>query len=271
MKGGGIITVYADILFVVNFSMDFLTLFISGKLTNKKMKKLKLILGASIGSLSGTAITFVPYSSEITQGVFTVVFGFVVSLIMTYIAFGKYTSFFAMLRDCVIVWGSGALIGGVMTFVINMGEPVYFDYGRNFAVSFAVCAAVSLFTVRFILSGKSKKSAVVKITEGEETYTVKALCDSGSFISEPLTGVPVIIIRESELGNTGLRLKSDILTELRLRIIPINGICGNRILRGFIPDKVMIDDVEVRAIIASDGESSDYGGFDGIIPSILCK
>ena len=45
--------IYGDVLFVINFCMDFLSLYISGKLMHMKMSRLRLIIAATIGGIYG--------------------------------------------------------------------------------------------------------------------------------------------------------------------------------------------------------------------------
>ena len=43
--------IYGDVLFVINFCMDFLSLYISGKLMHMKMSRLRLIIAATAGGI----------------------------------------------------------------------------------------------------------------------------------------------------------------------------------------------------------------------------
>ena len=45
--------IYADVLFIINFSMDFLSLYIVGRLMHFKMEARRVIFGASVGALYG--------------------------------------------------------------------------------------------------------------------------------------------------------------------------------------------------------------------------
>lgn len=251
--------------------MDFLTLCIAGKLTNKKLKKRRLIFSALIGALVGTVMLFLPVDGGMLYSVVTVILGFTVSCAMTRIAFGGYRTFSQLLRDSVIVWGAGALLGGIMTFIMSLGTPVYFGGGGDFAIPFALCAMIAAAGVRFFSCGKSKRSIEVILTVGGTELKVHALCDSGSFLTEPISSLPVIIVCERELGNIGQCLRDDIADGLKLRLIPVRGIGGERLLRGFLPDKVTLDGREVGAVIACDTENTNFSGYGGIVPSALCK
>ena len=50
--------IYADVLFAVNFSMDFLSLYLTGKVFRARMRPVPLTLAAGIGALYGTASLF---------------------------------------------------------------------------------------------------------------------------------------------------------------------------------------------------------------------
>lgn len=251
--------------------MDFLTLYVAGRITNKKLKKWRLVLSAILGALIGTVMLFLPLSGGMLYSSLTVILGFAVSCAMTRIAFGKYRAALQLLRDSVIVWGAGALLGGIMTFIMSQGVPVYFGGGSDFAIPFALCAAIASVGARLLSGGRAKRSALVTLTVGESVLRIPSLCDSGSFLTEPISSLPVIIVCERELGEIGAGLREDVPQGLRLRLIPVRGIGGERLLRGFIPDGVTVDGREVSAVIASDNESSDFGGYGGIVPSVLCK
>ena len=251
--------------------MDFLTLYVAGRITSKKLRKRNLIFSAILGALIGTAMLFLQVGTGLTYSAMTVLLGFAVSCVMTRIAFGGYHAFAELVRDSVIVWGAGALLGGIMSFIMSLGTPVYFGGAGDFTLPFALCAAAASFGVRLFSSRKAKRSAEVTVCVGTEVLHVQSLCDSGSFLTEPISSLPVIIVCERELGEIGVRLSDSVPCGLKLRLVPVKGIGGERLLRGFVPDKVTLDGREVDAVIASDTESSDFSGYGGIVPSVLCK
>lgn len=251
--------------------MDFLTLYVAGKLTHKKLRKRRLVFSAVFGALNGTVMTLLPSATGMAYAILTVAVGFVISCLMTRIAFGRYRNIAGLARDSVIVWGSGALLGGIMTIIMSQGGPVFFGVGGDFAIPFALCAATASFVMRLFSVHRAKRSAEVKIHVNGSVFCVSSLCDSGSFLTEPISSLPVIIVCERELGEVGARLREDVPKGLKLRLIPVRGIGGERVLRGFIPDMVTLDGREVEAVIASDGENTNFSGYGGIVPSVLCK
>ena len=62
-KQGGVfmydeqVVIYSDVLFIINFSIDFLCLFICGRLNYRAVKWYRLVIGAALGGF----YSFIPY------------------------------------------------------------------------------------------------------------------------------------------------------------------------------------------------------------------
>lgn len=261
--------VYADILLLVNFSMDFLSLYLTARLLHKPVRKNRFVFSAITGCTAGTAWTLLPVESA---AVVSVIAGFIISLIMTWVAFGKNT-ITGLIRDILAVWGAGILLGGVMTCVLSLGEPVYVETNRHtraFLPAFAVCFLIASVLIRMFTAARSGRSACVTVVSQGIVSRFHVLCDSGSFAADPMSGKPVILVRKGVLRELEDNLFSDDCT-LRLRMIPVDGIGGSRVLRGFVPDGVMVDNTPGDAVIAIYNEDKSFAGFDGILPAALCR
>lgn len=262
-------TVYADILLFVNFSMDFLTLYLAGRLLHKPMRKSRLIFAAITGSTGGTVWSLVPMDFA---AVFTVAVGLLLSILMTRIAFGKNTAV-GIVRDSLAVWGAGILLGGVMTCVLSLGEPVYIAENRHtkaFFPAFVICFAAASVLIRLFTTAKSRKSARVTVESAGVSRSFSVLCDSGNFAADPISGRPVILVRSGVLTEFEEMLTSDKCI-LHLRMIPVEGIGGTSILRGFVPDSVSVDDAPKDAVVAVCKDGKSFAGYDGILPAALCR
>ena len=259
-----LITVYADILFLINFSMDFLTLRLTGTLTSKPLSRSRLLLSAVLGSLAGTVSMF------FLDGLPFLLCGLLTAVGMTRIAFGK-GGRMRLLRDSVILWGTGTLLGGIMTSVLSLGNAVWTEGGDEpFLPVFLLCFAVSSSLLRLTGNSSAKKSARVTVTACGVTVSFAALCDSGCLLTEPISGMPVIVASRRSLGTLAELLVSE-APPLRLRMIPADGVCGHRLLRGFLPERTDVDGKAVSAVIACDDSGTDYGGFEGIVPAKLTR
>ena len=76
--------VYADMLFLVNFSMDYITLYLTCRLTSAPPMRWRAVLSAAIGGLYGT-LSVVWNTGGISGALMTVA----VSALLVLIAFGR--------------------------------------------------------------------------------------------------------------------------------------------------------------------------------------
>ena len=251
-------TVYGDVLFLVNFSMDLLTLCFASRITHRMIGRFRLILGGIFGGIGGTVLAIADQTGIAGKaGSLAVMCG------MTLIAFGTKGGW---LRNSLIVCGSGTLLGGIMTAILSMGEPVAVDYGSIYPSVFLGCTAAAWCFTRLLASSSAKKTAQTAFTVRGETYTFMALRDSGSFLADPVSGTPVITVSEKVIGIPADRIAQP-KYGFRVRIIPVRTVTGEGMLYGFIPDSVTVDGMETRAVIAVD--TGERGGFDGIVPAGL--
>ena len=87
-------TLYADILFLINFSMDFLTLYVTAAILRRKTSVARLSVASAIGGLYGVASVFM-------QGILilNIFINLAVSYLMCVIVFSKRTLPFSTARD----------------------------------------------------------------------------------------------------------------------------------------------------------------------------
>lgn len=282
--------IYGDVLFIINFSMDFLSLYLAGRLMHFDMKAWRVILGASIGAFYGVCelilcLRPIP-EMMVTTGVL---------LLMCLVSFGakKPRTFFS---SAVLAGGVGMLIGGMMTaaFVrlgqytsyIEIGGDIHTVFGDIPVYLFAVLASAS--AVATFLIGKlfRKKSSVrtcgLRLSFAGAEKELTALVDSGNLLEEPLSGTPVIFLKKeaAEILPEELvcAMKSGV-AELsvseagKLRMIPSRTVAGEGILLAAVPEGVLLSQNGVwesrRALIAVDFTEGDYGGFEALVPEIL--
>lgn len=268
-REGGMI-VYADILFIINFSMDYLALYLLGAVTAQRRGTARLTAASLFGGFVGCL------SVLFLSGIHGVLAGLAASVVMTYISYGDRRR---LVRNSLILWGIGTLLGGIMTFIMTLGHPVYIGAGQSadgaptygcaeFVPVFAMCLAASFFLMRLFCSTGSKCSAEVSCTVCGETISFTALVDTGCLVTEPISGMPVVISSRAVFPEISRQLSLPDAGGLSIRIIPAHGLCGSTVMRGFIPDKLIVDGYEVEAVLAL-GEQGGFGGYDGIVPARL--
>ena len=252
--------------------MDFLTVYFTSGLTHAKTTFLRMLAASVLGAVYGTAALIFS-----VNGILSWFCSAGVSVLMSLAAFGKQGSLSGLLRQSVMIWGCGALIGGTMSAFMSMGEPVYFGSGENvsFPKYYILTFAAVLVFIRIAVSRKNREYAAVEVEVSGENIRFTALADSGNLLRDPLGGSPVVLAA-AELFGSGIRNSlagfPDSCEGLRIRVIPQKTVCGEGILYGFVPDRIRVDGVERRAVVALDekGHINGYGGYSGIVPMCLC-
>lgn len=282
--------IYADVLFIINFSMDFLSLYIVGRLMHFRMKALRVILGASMGALYGVLELLLSgaslWKTAITLSVL---------LMMCAVAFGR-RSLRTYLASVALTFGVSMIIGGMMTsaFLKLGGQASYIEIGGTietvygnlpvwkFAV-FALLSALATWGIGKLFRRKRViRTCALRMTFDGNEHEWVALVDSGNLLEEPVSGTPVIFLK----GNAARALPAYLLYAMKsgaaalssenvgkLRVIPSRTVTGNGILLAAVPEKLSLLTGGVwesrRALVAVDFSDGDYGGFEALVPEIL--
>lgn len=282
--------IYADVLFIINFSMDFLSLYIVGRLMHFRMKAGRVITGASLGALYGVLELLLP-----AHAVGTTALTLAVLCAMCLIAFG-YGSLRTYAASAALTFGVSMLIGGMMTSAfLRLGNHVsYAEIGGTIATvwgelpvwQFAVFALLSALATwglgKLFRRKRAVRTCVLRMRfEGKEKQ-MTALVDSGNLLEEPVSGTPVIFLK----GRAARILPTHLLVAMKqgvaslsadravdLRVIPGNTVAGSGILLAAVPESIsLLSDgawEDRRALVAVDFSEGDFGGFDALVPEIL--
>lgn len=283
--------IYADILFIVNFSMDFLALYIVSKLLHHNCHFASLIMSAGIGAVYGVASLFLSGSAVINTLINTAV-----ALLMCYIVFGA-VSILALIRNTLCFYGVSFLMGGVMTGVYNLANKGLVGRGivingdsaslvsdipsLTFIIIAVISVAFSYFCSAVSARLKSRKKASVYIRIGKKEINITGLCDSGNLLCEPAGSLPCLICNLKSIESLlpigviplfremkiGLLEYADPELAKRIRLVPTRSVGGSGIKPGIIPDEIRINGESKRLCVVCDTENDDYGGTESIIPA----
>lgn len=262
-------TLYVDVLFAINFSMDFLSLFITEMILHKKIHKKRILVSATIGGLYSVLELLVP-----TKIILGATINVCISFIMCYVAFkenrlGKLTGMI------VLFWGVSASLGGIMSLLYSFLNNLLYEYIRNYSYSqayngarFFIIASLTMIVAivfsRLYKSQKNIREVTITVLIKNTSFNLKGICDSGNLLTEPITGKSVILVSNaSEVGQLIDKEK-----ELKKRYIPYHGIEKNGILKGIVPEKILVNNSEISAIIATI-ENKSFAGYDALVPISL--
>ena len=282
---------YLDILFLVNFCMDYIALYVAGGLCERVRSARRLIASSFLGAVYAMAAVLLT-GNEILQNLI----GFCVALLLVALAYGR-TNRRDFLRIFITFYAVSLLLGALVTVGYSMLNlyiaPDGIDAGKGRPLVFFAVAAVGALLIR--LAGKwlsregNVKNKRVTVKLGQKTVAFSALLDSGNRLCAPLSGRRVIVVGANVLTTflpreLRLMLKNDppdpssLPPSLarRIRLIPVHTLSEVRLLIGFLPDEITVCDegkgksTRVDAIIAIDtGKDQNYGGYDAVMPTGL--
>lgn len=266
---------YADVLWLINFSMDFLSLYAAGKLLSLPLLLRRMILAAAFGGIYAVGAVALGW-----DGIGGTLASAAVSAGMTVLAFGIREGCASFLRNVLTVWGCGALLGGIMTVFCGFaGTSAPTVPGTDL---YAASALALMGLVRTAGKRMRRGYALVRCSFGETTWEAKALIDSGNLLHDPLSALPVILVRQQEVCRFAGEETADLLrgnlpgdgTPVRgLRAVPVRTGGVSRLLYGFLCPEVHIlfggrEHIR-RAVVCMDPEADSYGGCGLLLPASL--
>lgn len=226
-------TVYVDVLFVLNFFITYLLLMLTKALTKSTALQWRMLLGAMLGGIYSLVI-FLPN----LNGALNVTGKILASFLIVLAVFG-FKRLIPYIKAVVCFYFSNLIFLGVILavwltvkpkgIVIN-NDTVYFDIPATVLLVLALIAyIISILIIKLYNYTISKKEIYsLTVIKDNREYRLYAFLDSGNRLCEPFSGYPVIIVDESKI---------QINPE---RVIPFNTVGGEGLLRAFKPDKIII-------------------------------
>lgn len=280
-------TVYVDLYFLINFSMDFLCFFLLSKLLSIPLPFWRTVAAAVIGGLYANLALFLPLSA--LPALFL---DMAVCVLMCAVALLRRGEGRQLWIRAIVYVAISMVLGGAMTALFHLfnrwqlpthifGEDDLSVWG--FALLAIVGGLVTHACGRFFSKRGARRHARISITLRGRTCSLEALCDTGNLLREPISGKPCIVVdekilrgvipRDLLLAAMGSVPLSPALCERyagRIRPLPATSATGTRMLLALRVDRVSVENKngtsEVDALIVP----SPLGGTaDALIPPEL--
>ena len=275
---------YADVLFLINFTSSYIMLRLMERLILKRrVKSVRIILASVAGGIASVIIfcTDMPVAILVTVKTLSAV-------IMVFTAFfsrnghvlRKVLWLFALSGMVVAAAVMLAALLGKTTGVLIKCGTVYFDLPARVFLPMLVLsyAAVTLF-MKIMQNRRVKKCYSVTITHSGKKITVPALFDSGNLLRDPLSGKCVSVLEwdkarellDADYSYDALLEHTD---EIILRAVPYRSIDGKGgTIYAFTADEMEIPEENksaVKTLIGLyDGRLSSDGEYNALINSAL--
>ena len=251
-------TVYGDLFFLINFSMDFLCLFLVAKLLSRPLSPFRFTLASALGGVYSVAALFLP--NGISGMLIDLLCGIAICLI-AFAARGDSWRTLPILTAAYFL--ASILLGGMMTAIfslLNRLSPPLSDLEQSADIPLWVLipvgvlsGAAALFGGRFLHRRTQIRTLRLEVWLGRRHVGCLAFCDSGNLLSDPLDGKRVVLLDKSLLplllpANIDTRFweteahPDDIPPPLRsrIRLIPLQSANAESILLALKPDSIRI-------------------------------
>lgn len=239
--------IYADILILVNFLVDFFLLEAARLILRRSVKTGRMLLGAAVGGI-GSLYIFLPVESR----VFDLIFRIIVSAVGTLTAFG-FGGFKRFIKANLVLLAVSCGYGGIMTFLWRIFSPkgmavinsvVYFNISPLVLIGVTVGAYI-IWTIifgHFSRTAKCSEDCSVTLFADGHTADFKAILDTGNSISDNFGKSEIIVadrsVAVSLFGNCDT--EENVRLRPRYRIVPCRTVSGSDLLEGFRCDKAKI-------------------------------
>lgn len=244
--------VYADVLFLIDFSMDFLTFYIVSRILKQKPRLLRICSASAMGGIYSVLSLGIQIKSF-----FGIVLDIFVCFVMCMTAFLEKSPkrFKRMPLYTVTFFVVSAMLGGVMTALFSLLNRSLTDIetGREdislwvFGFVAVISGLATLLGSDIIGRSSRAKFGRLNVRMGNRKMSFEAMSDSGNMLKDPIGGKDVVIIDRARGRQLAPSLASGSISSLRaselkgVRLIPIRTAAGEGILTAFSPDEVTLD------------------------------
>ena len=278
-------TLYIDVYFLINFTVDLLSLYFAARFSKIPTTIKRLIIASLFGALCAVGIVFLPENTLlkfVAAAVGLLLIGFIAPKKITLPRKIKYIFAFLIFE---------ALVGGAVTFIWGLLDRYISDFFNGFEggavnrkmlfLSLIVLLSIGVFKmlVSLFTNVETEESVDLEIRFLNKTAIVSAFVDSGNLAVDPMDMTPVLLIKK-EIAEGILPVNIDQICDIdsldrqikkRIRLIPISRGGETHVLVGVKVDSVKIIKgdfaEEIAVTLAIDKEGGTFGGYKALMPS----
>ena len=278
-------TLYIDVYFLINFTVDLLSLYFAARFSKIPTTIKRLIIASLFGALSAVGIVFLPENTLlkfVAAAVGLLLIGFIAPKKITLRRKIKYIFAFLIFE---------ALVGGGVTFIWGLLDRYISDFFNGFEggavnrkmlfLSLIVLLSIGVFKmlVSLFTNVETEESVDLEIRFLNKTAIVSAFVDSGNLAVDPMDMTPVLLIKK-EIAEGILPVNIDQICDIdsldrqikkRIRLIPISRGGETHVLVGVKVDSVKLIKgdfaEEIAVTLAIDKEGGTFGGYKALMPS----
>ena len=205
------VTVYADILFLLNTLVDYLLLLITGRIAGIPLHRKRYWFAAIIGGGYAVLAVIPCLSFILASAPFKLLFWIIISGV----AYGRSCQ---LIKLTLLLGGLSCSLAGVV-----LAAATQFNASRFLLISEVLVCSIVLFLIgtRFFLTSMqhhiSGNLFPVTLSLAGNSIELAALSDTGNHLKNPVTGIPILVVSPHTLDPVLPASISHLLTELDLK------------------------------------------------------
>lgn len=248
--------IYVDVLIAVNLFINYFLIISTAKFLHLKTKKSRMVFGEILGAVYSLYILLPPINLFLS-----LVIKLFMAASIIFAAF-KFSGIKIFFKTLICFYLINFAFSGIMLALwcafrpqgmqVNNGV-VYFSISPVILVISTVITYIILKMINRIIGKRSfgKSTCEVKISEGNSVAILTAMIDTGNSLTEPFSGLPVIVAKTENIKNilpeqflltaNSKKLDETEFLKSKLRMIPFKTISGEGLLPAFKPEAVIIN------------------------------
>ena len=236
--------VYIEEVILLNFILDYMILYGTKRLLKRKNNQYRMLMSSLIGSL--TIFLLWIHINQIE----CIILKIFLSIIMNVIAFGKNM----IIENTIYFYMLSIILGGTIELILKKT-----NFHTNFILLIISCPIIIRFFIKEYKKYKcySFKPFQVKILIQKKWYEFEGFIDTGNHLKSPFSHKSIILIDQAIPHENSL-------------YIPYKALNCEGILECMKPDKIMIDEIEIkRCLVGISKDKININGYHCILPNSI--
>ena len=227
-------TIYVDLVFFINFIMDFYILSGVKFLLKLQTRFIRILLGSIVGSLSTFILFFKFNNIELN------VIKLIISIIMIFITFGKnniFNKLFYLYLISIILGGSLYLINDSLGYDVSGYLFINNGYSINLIVLIIISPIIIILYLKELIKYKKKINTQydVIIRIKNKNINLCGFLDTGNKLVDPYFNRPIILVNKKYLN---MNLK-------KIIYVPFSSLNNDGLLKCVKPEYILVNNKRV--------------------------
>jgi len=241
------VIIYVDLVFLINFIMDFYIISGVKFLLKLDTKIFRILLGSLIGSFS---LIFLFFSLSTTLLNLLKIF---ISILMVLVTFGKYKFFnrlFYLYIISIFLGGSLYLINDSLGYEVSSGVFINNGYSINLIILLIISPIIIFLYVKEFLKLKKKINTTynVLIKFKNKEIKLEGFLDTGNKLIDPYFKRPIILLNKKYIDLRGKKII----------YVPFESLNNNGLLKCVIPEYILVSNKKIKNVIIGISENLKY-------------